>query len=638
MGRSTLLVLVGLAIVGLSLAVYLGLIPIHVGPETSPTPPPTQSTTQPPPTTEKPRGSRPPKTSQPTQPPESSGVPDWASIVASIPHIYHKPEGWNKKVIIFVHGLGRSKDAWLEDMKAFEELGYGTFAFDLPYHGERGKFPGAEELPSLVRQASDEIVAIAEYLRSDGATEVYLVSRSLGSIVSGVALGKGARIDKAELLLASADLQYVFTHGSVGEHPSWLDDEEVLREIDPMYFLPNYTGRIHFHCGLRDSLLTPEACAIAYNSAILAAERELFWHDVGHSMPLQEYFDEAKEFFEDTPAEIVVSDLVKIVQIPSNGGDGVCEASEDWMSSPFDCGRPVLIVAFQLHIEETPGWSKKYYDEDRATFERYAEVLDRLAAVFEAHGAKLSIQTEKNFARADVKFGKFILKELERRGHGIGVQSHLGHHIKELGLKTDEEKLRYNQAVKEAVARALGHEPTNLGGGFELENVSLLGVCDGCLGFVSMTALEKPYYRETGNPPDRLHPWILPSVQMINLKTSGWLAHDESGTIVYIPGWYKATSFEIDCCRSSDCFAEARRSLQEALKDMEPGMINTWYASSHLYQCGSGAEAEKVLKAYDEWLNELEPLMKKDAIAFLTFDEIAEIYLKWEKARQLAAS
>ena len=633
MGRSALLVLVGLAIVCLSLAVYLGLIPIHVGPETSPPPPTTQPTTQAPPTTEKPRGSKPPK---PTQPPESQEAQDWASIVASIPHIYHKPEGWNEKVIIFVHGLGGNKETWLEDMRAFEELGYGTFAFDLPYHGERGKFPGAEELPSLVRQASDEIVAIAEYLRADGASEVYLISRSLGSIVSGVALGKGARIDKAELLLASADLQYVFTHGSVEEHPSWLDDEEVLREIDPMYFLPNYTGRIHFHCGLRDSLLTPEACTIAYNSAIHAAERELFWHDVGHSMPLQEYFDEAREFFEDEEPSIVVSDLIKIAQIPPNGGDGVCEASEDWMSSPFDCGRPVLIVAFQLHIEEVPGGSKKYYDEDRATFERYADVLDRLAAVFEAHGAKLSIQTEKNFARADVKFGRYILRELKERGHGIGVQSHMGHHMRELGLETDAEKLAYTREVKEAVAAALGVEPTNLGGGFEMEDVGLLGLVDGGLGFTSMTAVEKPYYQRTKKPPRWLHPWILPRTQMIDLGDPRWLVHDDAGGLVYIPGWYgNEGSFEVDCRRDEKCFEHATQSLMAALEKVDGRFINVWWASSHLYQSvGTEEETERVLQAYDEWLtNVVDPLVKQGKVVWMTFDEIAEIYLKWERER-----
>ncbi len=564
------------------------------------------------------------------------------SAISAIPHVYRKPQNWNGKAIVFVHGLGGSKQTWEADMEAFEGLGYAVFAFDLPYHGERGTFPGAEALPDLIRQGSGEIVLIAEYLRAQGASEVYLVSKSLGSIVSAVALGKGARIDKAELLLASADLQYVFTHGSLRSHPSWLDDEEVLREIDPMYLLPEYTGRIHFHCGLRDSLLTPEACVAAYNSAIHAVERKLFWHDRGHSMPLQEYFDEAKEFFEDeSPPTVIVSDLVKTAQIPPNGGDGVCDASENWLSSPFDCGVPVLILGFQLHIEEGPRGGAEYYDGDRAVFERYADVLDRLAAVFEAHGAKLSIQTEKNFARADVKFGRYILRELKERGHGVGVQSHMGHHMRELGLDTDAEKLAYTREVKEAVAEALGVEPTNLGGGFEMEDVSLLGVVEGGLGFTSMTAAEKPYHLQTGKAPAWLHPWILPPTQMVDLSDPRWLVHDDSGGLVYIPGWFwNPGDYEVDCRGGGDCLEDATESLMNALVHVDERFVNVWWVSSHLYQMGaSEEEVERALEAYDRWLTEVvDPLVRDGRVVWMTFDEVAELYLRWERERLIYLS
>jgi len=177
-----------------------------------------------------------------------------------------------------------------------------------------------------------------------------------------------------------------------------------------------------------------------------------------------------------------------LVEIPETCGNGVCDTSESWESCPFDCRRNVLLVGFQLHIEEAV--RRTYYDQDERLFNTYADILDALARKFEEHGAKLSIQPEKNFAWADVKFGRYLLKELRRRGHGIGVQSHLGHHMKEMGLTTDEARLEYNREVKKAVTQAIGEEPTNLGGGFDLENVSLLGVCDGCLGFTSLTSVE----------------------------------------------------------------------------------------------------------------------------------------------------
>ncbi len=250
----------------------------------------------------KPSPSTTPFTTSPTiyPSPSTTPTPNFKAsnfTLKGIPYIYHKPKNWNKETIIFVHGLGKSKEVWVRDMEEFEKLGYGTFAFDLPFHGERGNFIGAEQLPELVKEGSDEVVKIADFLRSDGAGKVYLVSRSLGSIVSEVALGKGAKIDKAELLLASANLKYIFTHGNINEKPSWLNNQEILDEIDPLYFLPKYGGGIHFHCGKHDKLLTPEACEFAYNAATSVIEKKLFWHDTGHSMPLNEYFPEAAKYF-----------------------------------------------------------------------------------------------------------------------------------------------------------------------------------------------------------------------------------------------------------------------------------------------------------------------------------------------------
>ncbi len=644
MSRGALLLSAALLLAALGAALAVHLVPVRLGrggertPEPSPAPSPVQTTGQPEAQapTRGPGGGKHPKTSpSPTEGPGVAG--DLESAVSAIPHVYRVPPRWNGKAIIFVHGLGGSKETWERDMEAFEGLGYAVFAFDLPYHGERGPFLGGEVLPDLIRQGASEIVIAAEYLRAQGASEVYLVSRSLGSIVSAVALGGGARIDKAELLLASADLRYVFTYGRVGQWHSWLDDDSVLREIDPLYLLPNYEGRVHFHCGLRDNLLTPEACVKAYNAAIRAAERKIFWHDRGHSMPLEEYFEEAREFFASEAPQEFKKTLMNIlgVDIPANGGDGVCGTGETWENSPFDCPRPVLVVAFQLHIEEGPGRGT-YYDQDRSTFEWYAEVLDRLASTFEAHGAKLSVQTEKNFARADVLFNRLVLRDLVSRGHGVGVQSHMGHHMRELGLTTDAQKLAYTREVKEAVALALGSEPTNLGGGFEMDNVCLLGAVRGGLWFSSMTAVEKPYHQQTGRAPTWLHPWILPPTQMIDLSDPRWMVHDDSGGLVYIPGWFwNSGDFEVDCRSGGDCFQDATESLMRALSSVDERFVNVWWASSHLYQTGASEdEVGRVLQAYDRWLMEVvDPLVADGRVVWMTFDEVTQLYLRWEAER-----
>ena len=565
----------------------------------------------------------------------------------NLPHVYHRPENWNGKCILFVHGMGGSKDRWRDAMQAFEAYGFCTLAWDLPLHGERrtgGKKDPWRYRGLIIQQGAQELIAWATFLRQEGAQEVDLIAKSLGSIVAGVALGMGAPVDKAELLLAAANLPYVMEHGRIRNASREAPDASTdWSQIDPLYYLPKFTGAIHFHCGKRDVLLTPEACQFAYDAATAARERRLFWHDVGHRMPLELYFDEALSFFlQEEPASVPsptaprssTTALLDTVSLPPSCGNQVCDADEDWMTCPWDCQGPRLLIGFQLHIEEFV--QRTAYDQDPSLFATYADTLDALARVFEAHNAVLSIQTEKTFPRADVASGRFLLRDLLRRGHGVGVQSHLGHHLREGTMPTDTERLAYTRDVKEAVAQALGWEPTNLAGGFELQNVAALGVCPNCLGFISMTGLEKPFYQATKTTPQWLTPWILPPVSLESLNHTRWLEHDPVGTLVYLPGWYASTSFEIDCRQNPDCFAAATRSLMAALEQARPQTVQVWWCSSHLYQTGDANQRSRVLAAYDAWFTQVvDPLVAQGQVAWLNFDQMAQVYLRWEKVRQM---
>lgn len=224
------------------------------------------------------------------------------TLKLSFPYIYEKPESWNGKCITFVHGMGRDKSVWRKDMNEFKKHGYWVFAFDLPYHGERGRYDPSH-FYDVIKQGSEEIILIESLLRAEGAEEVYLISRSLGSMVSGVALGASG-IEKAALLLASANLSYVLprveprTERERAVIQELLSNPDKLREIDPLYHLPSYKGMIEFHCGKRDKLLPPESCIMAYEAASSARSRRIIWHDLGHAMPLEEYFDYVLAFFE----------------------------------------------------------------------------------------------------------------------------------------------------------------------------------------------------------------------------------------------------------------------------------------------------------------------------------------------------
>ncbi len=220
-----------------------------------------------------------------------------------IPHILVIPENWNGKCIIFVHGLGSSKESWERDFPFFTSRGFCCLAFDLPYHGERkGKF-SFEKFPEVIIEGSNEVVYFSHYLREEvGASEIYAIGRSMGAQVLSVALGKNATIDKAVLLLASANLTYTFEHSVIAAQPGIRNDvkkwlySDVIYQIDPIYFLPKYRGKVQVHCGKYDEILPPQSCIYAYES--LKTEKQLFWHETGHTMPLDEYGNYVLSFFE----------------------------------------------------------------------------------------------------------------------------------------------------------------------------------------------------------------------------------------------------------------------------------------------------------------------------------------------------
>lgn len=222
--------------------------------------------------------------------------------------IVYIPKRWNRAYVILIHGLNSRKEKWVKEgvMKELADAGFCCIAFDLPLHGERGRLQSLAQLPDVILNGSQNIVDLTDIIRSSGVTEIYAIGRSLGSIVLSVALGRGAHIKKAELLLASANFTYLYYHSAIAQDPrarselqTWVQTK-IARQIDPLYALPNYRGAAHLHCGTQDRILPPQSCVYAYDALTSASEKKLFWHNVGHRMPKELFLKEAIEFFKGT--------------------------------------------------------------------------------------------------------------------------------------------------------------------------------------------------------------------------------------------------------------------------------------------------------------------------------------------------
>jgi len=318
------------------------------------------------------------------------------------------PKNWNGKCVILVHGMGRDHTVWVAEgvVEELAENGYCVLLFDLPLHGSRGKLKSLKQLPQVILQGSKDIMTAATYLKDHGASEVYVISRSLGSIVTAVALGDGAPIEKAELLLASANFSYLVEYGAIASDPqgkadmkSWVETD-VVYQVDPLYKLPNYRGAVHFHCGKKDKLLPPQSCIYAYNAASNAAERKLFWHDRGHSMPKDEYINEALTFF-----------------------SGKTVSAEHAQSS----AQGPIHVLFVLHFD--PKMEKGVMDmNSSATIQVYETSRDELVWLLDfakKYGVKMTALFNGYYMQLALRRGE--LEPLERlldEGHEIGTHAH----------------------------------------------------------------------------------------------------------------------------------------------------------------------------------------------------------------------
>ncbi len=336
----------------------------------------------------------------------TTGEVTFTSDGEEVKALVYVPQNWNGKCIIFVHGLGSSKSKWLQEsvVNDFQKYGYCCFLFDLPLHGDRGKMTSLEELPLVIEKGSRNIIDAASFLKQHGASEVYLIARSLGSIVSAVALGNGADIEKAELLLASANFSYIYHYSVLAKDPkarSELDTwthSDIAKKLDPLYTLPNYRGEIHFHCGTKDKLLPPASCQAAFDASVNAKERKLFWHDLGHKMPKEAYFEEALRFFEGKG------------QAPSGQGEP---------------GEPPINVLFILHFDPP---ARDFRVEGTECVNNYITSRDELVWLLdfaEKSGVKMTALFNGHYVQLALRRNELEpLERLAAEGHEIGTHAH----------------------------------------------------------------------------------------------------------------------------------------------------------------------------------------------------------------------
>ncbi|MEM3555078.1 MAG: hypothetical protein QXU79_04625 [Candidatus Micrarchaeaceae archaeon] len=298
-------------------------------------------------------------------------------------------------------------------------------------------------------------------------------------------------------------------------------------------------------------------------------------------------------------------------------------------------GKGVLYLGIIVHLE---GWPD---DENEARFKTHAALVREYADLFERYGARLTLES-KEFTEGCLHWGDNVLKEMEQRGHGIGVHADVG------GEKNyDCSRFATDLRAKKEQLEALGVTVRHVSG--------IVSHCDwvtaaadaGYLfttGQVAYSVMslppEKrpPEFRNCPNPAachqpfptelkDRIHPWRMSS-------GTDWLTHDPKGRLVLLPSsgglacmqeeTSSPTTSHTGCEFTQEDIDAFIRQLEEALSYVEPDKVNIYYISWSL-----GKSLDKGL--LETWLQRIQPYVQSGRVEWKTLPQMYDAYVAWEQ-------
>ncbi|MFH0885013.1 MAG: hypothetical protein V1861_04845 [Candidatus Micrarchaeota archaeon] len=291
----------------------------------------------------------------------------------------------------------------------------------------------------------------------------------------------------------------------------------------------------------------------------------------------------------------------------------------------------VLYLGYMVHLE---GWNDQM---NKGQFDTHSKKIRDLADLFEQYGAKLTLES-KEYTDGCIKWNDNVLKEMEDRGHGIGVHADEGGNINE-GLTYPE--MVHNLQVKKAKLESLNVTVRHVSGiCSHLDWVN--AAADAGYGFttgqvayclMSMPESERPPAFKECESPSLCHETFPPELE--NRLTpyraesgSDWLSASENGRLVLIPSsaGFKCVYEERNdlgyknCVFDEDDINASITELEEAIALSEYGQVNTYYLGDSL-----GDAPDLVLM--EKWLKAVKPFVDSGQVEWKTMPEMYDAYI-----------
>jgi hypothetical protein len=332
-------------------------------------------------------------------------------------------------------------------------------------------------------------------------------------------------------------------------------------------------------------------------------------------------------------------------QVQNRCGDGRCEGPENSSVCPADCAGAkstagssgaALNYGIMVHLE---GWND---GENQESFIRHAELVRRYATLFETYGAKLTLES-KEFTDGCIHWGDNVLKEMEDRGHGIGVHADIGGD-KDMNCDNFTPLLQGRKQTLESLGVRVRHAS------------GIVSTCDwvsaaadagfafttGTVAYALMSMPAEswpegftkcPYPSQCHQPypfdlEGQMHPWRMSS-------GSDWIYPSANGRLVILPsgGGLTCAAEEAGLTGSyTKCEFTAQdidavvATIEQALTLVDASKVNTYYLSWSL-----GSELDESL--LENFLQRVKPFVDDGRVQWKTLPEMYDLYIAWESAQ-----
>ncbi|MBN2878899.1 MAG: hypothetical protein JXN65_04630 [Clostridia bacterium] len=316
--------------------------------------------------------------------------------------------------------------------------------------------------------------------------------------------------------------------------------------------------------------------------------------------------------------DTIPTDEPPLVSKPESASEGTPDGEGD------------IYFTVMIHLE---GWDDARSEEK---FERHAELVREYASLFETYGAVMTLES-KEFTDGCIQWGDNVLKEMETRGHGIGLHADQGgskkQSFEEFNRKVGEMKKQL-ESLDVTVRHVSGVSSDKdwvkvcIDNGFE----AVTGVVSYSLW--SLDESLRPVGFEPYASPKEGHaayPWD-PAMTIMPWRTSSgsdWIINDEAGKLIIIPSGLGLTAayeemnglteggagFEFDI---KDIEAW-RDKLDELLAYTDSNTVNTYYAA---WSLGGPVDTDLL----EKWLQMIDEYVRDGRIIWTNIPDMIDIY------------